>query len=498
MQKLLNYIMAIVETIVSTGRADHFIIAICNLIKRLTIDSLHIIGDIFDRGPGAHIIMDRLCEYHNFDIQWGNHDLVWMGAAAGSPACVANVLRMCFRYANLVTLEEGYGINLIPLATFVMDVYKDDPCTIFMPKNSDEGLVDPKQLNLCAKMHKAITVMQFKLEHQIISRRKEFGMEDRDLLHKIDFEKGTVRIGDKEYELRDKLYPTIDPADPYKLTKEESEIIEQLTKSFTASARLAKHMDCIYTHGALYLVRNNNLLYHGSVPLNEDGTFKPLIINGKSYAGKELFDRVDQLVRNAYYSEQNSASKLYGQDFIWYLWCGPVSPPFDKNRMATFERYLLTDKEVQKEEKGFYYVLKNRKDICDMILREFGIEDTEHAHIINGHIPVKTTKGENPIKAEGKLLVIDGGYSKAYQKETGIGGYTLVYNSYGLKLVQHEPFESKQKAIEQGIDIISETKVVEHLNKRILVRDTDNGKNLQEQIEDLKELLVAYRKGVIR
>lgn len=493
-----NYIMAIVETIVSTGRADHFIIAICNLIKRLTIDSLHIIGDIFDRGPGAHIIMDRLCEYHNFDIQWGNHDLVWMGAAAGSPACVANVLRMCFRYANLVTLEEGYGINLIPLATFVMDVYKDDPCTIFMPKNSDEGLVDPKQLNLCAKMHKAITVMQFKLEHQIISRRKEFGMEDRDLLHKIDFEKGTVRIGDKDYELRDKLYPTIDPADPYKLTKEESEIIEQLTKSFTASARLAKHMDCIYTHGALYLVRNNNLLYHGSVPLNEDGTFKPLIINGKSYAGKELFDRVDQLVRNAYYSEQNSASKLYGQDFIWYLWCGPVSPPFDKNRMATFERYLLTDKEVQNEEKGFYYVLKNRKDICDMILREFGIEDTEHAHIINGHIPVKTIKGENPIKAEGKLLVIDGGYSKAYQKETGIGGYTLVYNSYGLKLVQHEPFESKQKAIEQGIDIISETKVVEHLNKRILVRDTDNGKNLQEQIEDLKELLVAYRKGVIR
>ena len=493
-----HYIMAIVETIVSTGRADHFIIAMCDLIQRLTIDSLHIIGDIYDRGPGAHIIMDRLCEYHNFDIQWGNHDLVWMGAAAGSPACVANVLRMCFRYANLVTLEEGYGINLIPLATFVMDVYGDDPCTIFRPKNSDEGLVDPKQLNLCAKMHKAITVMQFKLEHQIIERRKEFGMADRDLLHKIDFEKGTVRIGDKDYELRDKLYPTIDPSDPYRLTKEEAEIIEQLTRSFTSSARLARHMDCMYTHGALYLVRNNNLLYHGSVPLNPDGTFKALTINGKSYAGKELFDRVDQLVRNAYYNEQNSASKLYGQDFIWYLWCGPVSPPFDKNRMATFERYLLTDKEVQDEVKGSYFILKNKKEICDMILREFGIEDTEHAHIINGHIPVKTIKGENPIKAEGKLLVIDGGYSKAYQKETGIGGYTLVYNSYGLKLVQHEPFESKQKAIEQGLDIISETKVVEHLTKRILVRDTDNGKKLQEQIEDLKQLLVAYRKGVIR
>ena len=340
--------------------------------------------------------------------------------------------------------------------------------------------------------------MQFKLEHQIIERRKEFGMADRDLLHKIDFEKGTVRIGDKDYELRDKLYPTIDPSDPYRLTKEEAEIIEQLTRSFTSSARLARHMDCMYTHGALYLVRNNNLLYHGSVPLNPDGTFKALTINGKSYAGKELFDRVDQLVRNAYYNEQNSASKLYGQDFIWYLWCGPVSPPFDKNRMATFERYLLTDKEVQDEVKGSYFTLKNKKEICDMILREFGIEDTEHAHIINGHIPVKTIKGENPIKAEGKLLVIDGGYSKAYQKETGIGGYTLVYNSYGLKLVQHEPFESKQKAIEQGLDIISETKVVEHLTKRILVRDTDNGKKLQEQIEDLKQLLVAYRKGVIR
>ena len=493
-----HYIMAIVETIVSTGRADHFITAMCKLIQRLTIDCLHIIGDIYDRGPGAHIIMDTLCEYHNFDIQWGNHDLVWMGAAAGSPSCVANVLRMCFRYANLAILEEGYGINLLPLATFAMEAYADDPCTIFRPKNSDDGLVDPKQLNLIAKMHKAITVMQFKLEYQIIQRRKEFGMEARNLLHMIDYEKGTVTINGKEYELRDKIFPTIDPQDPYRLTLEEQEIIDQLTRSFTSSANLARHMDCIYTHGALYLVRNNNLLYHGSVPLNEDGTFKPMVINGKSYAGKELFDRVDQLVRNAYYSEPGTASKLYGQDFIWYLWCGPVSPPFDKNRMATFERNLLSDKEAQREDKGSYYVLKNRKDICEMILREFGIHDTEHAHIINGHIPVKTIKGESPIKAEGKLLVIDGGYSKAYQAETGIGGYTLVYNSYGLKLVQHEPFESKQKAIEQGIDIISETKVVEFLDKRILVRDTDNGKKLQEQISDLKQLLEAYRKGAIR
>ncbi len=493
-----NYIMAIVETIVSTGRADHFITAICKLIQRLVIDCLHIIGDIYDRGPGAHIILDRLCGYHNFDIQWGNHDLVWMGAAAGSQACVANVLRMCFRYANLVTLEEGYGINLLPLATFAMDVYGDDPCTIFRPKNSDEGLVDPKQLKLIAKMHKAITIMQFKLEYQIISRRKEFGMDDRNLLHKINFEKGTVEINGNEYPLRDRDFETVNPQDPYALTPEESDIIEKLTHSFTSSARLAKHMDCLYKHGALYLVHNSNLLYHGSVPLNEDGSFKSLSIHGKEYAGKALFDKVDQLVRNAYYEEPNTASKLYGQDFIWYLWCGPVSPPFDKNRMATFERYLLTDKEVQKENKGNYYVLKNNKDICEKILREFGIEDTEHAHIINGHIPVKTIKGETPIKAGGKLLVIDGGYSKAYQAETGIAGYTLVYNSFGLKLVQHEPFESKQKAIELGMDIISETKVVEFLDKRILVRDTDNGKKLQDQIEDLKQLLAAFRKGAIR
>ncbi len=493
-----NYIMAIVETIVETGRADHFIIAICNLIQRLTIDCLHIIGDIYDRGPGAHIILDTLCNYHNFDIQWGNHDLVWMGAAAGSQACIANVLRMCFRYANLATLEEGYGINLLPLATFAMDVYGNDPCTIFRPKNTDEEPVDPKQLKLIAKMHKAITIIQFKLEHEIISRRPEFGMDDRNLLHKINFDKGVVEIGGKEYPLKDKDFETVNPASPYELTPEERDIMDKITHSFVTSANLARHMDCLYSHGGLYLAMNSILMYHGSVPLNPDGSFKSLTIHGKEYAGKALFDKIDKVVRDAYYEEAHTAGKLYGQDFVWYLWCGPVSPPFDKNRMATFERYLLSDKEVQKEKKGDYYVLKNNKDICEKILKEFGIEDTEHAHIINGHIPVKTIKGETPIKAGGKLLVIDGGYSKAYQQETGIGGYTLVYNSYGLKLVQHEPFESKQKAIEQGIDIISEAKVVEYVDKRILVRDTDNGKKLQEQIDDLHQLLAAYRKGEIR
>ena len=492
-----DYIAAIVKTIITTGRADHFIIAICNLIQRLTIDSLHIIGDIYDRGPGAHIIMDTLSTYHNWDIQWGNHDLVWMGAAAGSQACVANVLRMCFRYANFKILEEGYGINLMPLVTFAMDVYGDDPCTIFRPKGVDAETLNPKQSRLVAQMHKAITMIQFKLEHQIIKRRKEFGMEDRDLLHLIDKSRGVITINGKDYPLRDRDLQTLDPANPYELTPEEKVVIEKLTHNFEASASLAKHMQLLYSHGALYLVRNSNLLYHGSVPLNEDGSFKSLEVQGKEYAGKALFDKIDQVVRQAYFDTEHSASKQYGQDFIWYLWCGPVSPPFDKNRMATFERYFLSDKEIQKEHKGWYNVLKNNKEICEKILKEFGVEG-EPSHIINGHIPVKTSKGESPIKAGGKLLMIDGGYSKAYQQETGIAGYTLIYNSYGLRLVQHESFESTQKAIEEGKDIISETKVVEFLDKRKLVRDTDMGKQLKVQIDDLKQLLVAFRKGLIR
>lgn len=492
-----DYITAIVETIISTGRADHFIIAICNLIQRLTVDSLHIVGDIYDRGPGAHIILDTLSTYHNYDIQWGNHDLVWMGAAAGSQACVANVLRMCFRYANLKTLEEGYGINLLPLVTFAMDVYGEDPCTIFRPKHNEYEPISPKQIKLIAQMHKAITIIQFKLEAEIIARRKEFGMEDRNMLHRINQEKGTITIEGKEYPLKDSDLQTINPNKPYELTPDEKDVIEKLTHSFQSSSRLSKHMQCLYTHGALYLVRNSNLLYHGSVPLNEDGTFKTHKIQGKEFYGKALFDKIDQLVRTAYFEDEKTAAKLYGQDFVWYLWCGPVSPPFDKDKMATFERYFIADKDVQKERKGHYYHLKESREICEMILKEFGAEG-EPSHIINGHIPVKTTKGETPIKAGGKLLVIDGGFSKAYQSETGIAGYTLIYNSFGLKLVQHEPFESKQKAIEQGIDIISETKVLEFVEKRKLVRDTDIGKELQGQIEDLKQLLAAFRSGIVR
>lgn len=493
-----EYKDAIIATIVSTGRADHFIIEISKLIQRLTIDSLHIVGDIYDRGLGAHIIMDTLCEYHNADIQWGNHDLAWMGAACGNAACMANVLRMSLRYANLVTLEDGYGINLLPLATFAMQVYGNDPCTIFHPKVVEDPNITQNQIGLISQMHKAISIIQFKLEGEIISRRPDFEMDDRRLLHRINYEKGTIVIDGVEYELKDKLFPTIDPNDPYKLTEEENSVVEKLMHSFASSTKLKKHMRCMYSKGALYLVRNNNLLYHGSVPLNENGTFKAVRVQGREYAGKALFDKIDRIVRLAYFGDEGTPLKKYAEDFVWYLWCGPYSPPFDKKKMATFERYYLNEKEPQKEEKGYYYTLKGKKEICEMILKEFGVEDMENAHIINGHIPVKTTKGESPIKADGKLLVIDGGFSKAYQKETGIAGYTLIYNSYGLLLVQHEPFESVQKAIEEGKDIVSATKVVEHVSQRKLVRDTDIGKELVQQIADLKELLKAYRDGVIR
>lgn len=492
-----EYVFSILDTIISTGCAEHFIIAISNVIKRLTIDSLHVIGDIYDRGPGAHLIMDTLCKYHNCDIQWGNHDLIWMGAASGNAACMANVLRVNLRYANLETLEDGYGINLLPLATFAMDVYGDDNCTQFRPKvDSDEPFTE-RQKRLIAQMHKAIAIIQFKLEGELIDRRKEFGMKERNLLDKIDFEKGTVKVGGEEYPLRDTDFQTVDPKHPYRLTEEESDLVTKLLNNFTNNGKLRKHIRCLYSKGTLYLVRNSNLLYHGSMPLNEDGTFKKLTILGKEYSGKALFDKIDQMVRLAYFEEKDMELKKYAQDFVWYLWCGPCTPPFDKDKMATFERYFIADKTTHKETSGFYSTLKEKKEICEMILKEFNVEG-EHTHIINGHIPVKTKKGEKPIKAEGKLLVIDGGYSKAYQGETGIAGYTLIYNSHGMKIVQHQPFESAEKAITEGVDIISSTSVVEFVSNRMLVRNTDNGKLLRQQIEDLKDLLSAYRCGLVR
>ena len=497
-QNKRRYMMSIVDTIIATGRADHFIATICNVIHRLVIDSLHIIGDIYDRGPGAHLIMETLCNYHNYDIQWGNHDIVWMGAAAGSRACVANVLRLCFRYANLSTLEDGYGINLLPLTTFAMETYADDPCTLFRPKKNEYEQLPESQLALIAKLHKAIAVIQFKQEKLVIDRNPEFGMDDRNVLHLIDFKKGTIRLGGKDYPLRDTNFPTIDPDDPYKLTPAEQEILEGVTRSFETSEKLRRHIACFLNHGSLYLVRNSNLLFHGSVPMNPDGSFREMMIQGKPYAGKKLFDKIDQMVRNAYYTREETPRRQAGQDFIWYLWCGPVAPTFDKDRMATFERYFVADKEPQKETNGAYKELKNRADICEKILREFGVTDMRHAHIINGHIPVKTIKGESPIRADGKLLMIDGGYSKAYQPETGIAGYTLIYNSPSLKLVQHAPFSTREMAVKYGLDILSETKVLEFEESRRYVRDTDQGAELKEQIDDLYQLLDAYRNGSIR
>ncbi|MEG2513747.1 MAG: fructose-1,6-bisphosphatase [Bacteroidaceae bacterium] len=492
------YINVIISTIITTKRSDDFIIAMCNLIQRLTIDSLHIVGDIYDRGPGAHIIMDTLCNYHNFDIQWGNHDILWMGAAAGNDCCIANVIRMSMRYGNLATLEDGYGINLLPLATLAMDIYADDPCTMFAPKmNFIDGTYNEKTLRLITQMHKVITIIQFKLEANIIDRRPEFEMNDRKLLEKIDFERGVFIYEGKEYELKDKSFPTVDPKNPYRLTDEEKELVHKIHHSFVNSEKLKKHMRCLFTHGGMYLVCNSNLLFHASVPLNEDGTMKRVKIGKKEYWGKKLLDKIDQLIRTAYFDEEGTEEKRFAMDYIWYLWCGKDAPPFDKDKMATFERYFIEEKELRKETKGFYYTLRNEEGICDMLMDEFGVTG-KHKHIINGHVPVKILKGENPIKANGKLLVIDGGFSKAYQPETGIAGYTLVYHSHGMQLVQHDPFTSTQKAIEEGLDIKSTTFVIEFNSQRMMVKDTDKGKKLITQIQDLKKLLVAYRNGFIK
>lgn len=491
-----DYFNGILNTIISTGRAKDFITAICNVIQRLTIDTLHIVGDIYDRGPGAHIIMDTLCNYHSYDIQWGNHDILWMGAAAGNTSCICNVVRICTRYANLETLEDGYGINMLPLARFAMDVYGDDPCNAFNPRVNDNYYKE-KDLKLMSQMQKAISIIQFKLEGEIVKRHPEFKMDDRNLLDKINFEKGTVIVDGKEYKLNDTNFPTIDPKNPYKLTDEEAYLINRLKSSFLNSEKLEKHIRCLYAKGSLYLISNNNLLYHASIPIEDNGDFRKVRVDNKDYKGKDYLDEVDRLAREAYFTEKNTPEKLYALDYMWYLWCGPDSPLFGKSKMATFERYFITEKEPQKEIKCPYFIHRDNEIVCNKILEEFGL-CPEKSHIINGHVPVKTIKGETPIKANGKLLVIDGGFSKAYQPETGIAGYTLIYNSYGLQLIQHEPFESTHTAIAEGKDIISTTFVLEYTAKRMKVRDTDIGKDLIKQIHYLQKLLTAYKKGIIK
>ena len=488
-----SYYNEIISTIIRIGRAEDFIVAISELIQRLVVDHLHIVGDIYDRGPGPHIIMDKLMTYHSLDIQWGNHDVLWMGAAAGQRGCITNAIRICARYGNLDILEEGYGINLLPLATFALKVYKDDPCTCFKLKVPDRPDSEEMQMNL--RIHKAISILQFKVEGQIISRQKSFHLEDRALLDKIDYEKGTIVLGGKEYQLLDTNFPTVDPKDPYALTEEEEEIMERLEKAFINCEKLQRHMRFLLAKGGLYKVYNDNLLYHGCVPLDEDGSLKETEVYGKKYRGKALYDMLDAYVRKGFFA-LDKKEREDGKDIMWYIWLHPDSPLFGKNKMATFERYFIAEKESHIEKKNPYYSYIENEKVIDNIMKEFGL-DPSYGHIVNGHVPVKRKDGENPIKCGGKVMVIDGGFSKAYQKETGIAGYTLIFNSYGLLLVAHEPFESTEAAIEKENDIHSELTVVQRVHDRILVGDTDNGRELKEQIRDLEQLLSAYRNGEI-
>ena len=488
------YVAVIVDTIITTGRADDFIVAISNVIQRLAIDQLHILGDIYDRGPGAHIIMDTLRQYHSWDIQWGNHDILWMGAAVGNDACICNVLRLSLRYANLATLEDGYGINLVPLATFALDTYGDDPCEDFIPKElKAQNRMDEKTLQLTAKMHKAISIIQFKEEARIFHRRPEWQMEDRCLLESVDLESQTCTINGVKYQLKDCNFPT----GLVELTPEEDDLMKKLHHSFRVSEKLRKHIRTILSHGCMYNICNQNLLFHASVPLNADGTLKEVEILGKRYAGRQLMEYVGQLIRAAFQSDTPRELKDYAKDYFLYLWCGKDSPLFDKSKMATFERYFLTDRETFHEEKGYYFQLRNSAEVCDRILDAFGVKG-ETRHIINGHVPVHAGSGENPIKANGRMMVIDGGFSEAYHTETGIAGYTLIYHSRGFQLVQHEPFTSTQDAILRGTDIKSTTQIVEMSTHRMLVADTDKGEELRAQISDLKDLLYAYRHGIIK
>ena len=492
------YVSAIIDTIVTTGCAEDFIIAICNVIQRLAIDRLHILGDIYDRGPGAHIIMDTLADYHNWDIQWGNHDILWMGACAGNDACICNVIRLSLRYANMTTLEEGYGINLIPLATFALDTYGDDPCTEFIPRtNGSDEVMDDKTLLLTARMHKAISVIQFKIEAQLIEQHPEWDMADRLVLNFIDYERGVYCVDGKEYPMSSNLFPTINPKHPNQLTEGERILIKKIHRSFRVSEKLRKHIQLILRHGCMFAIVNHNLLFHASIPLNEDGTLKEVeLFNGQRYKGKELMHSIGMIVRTAFQGDQKTQERQQAIDYFLYLWCGKDSPLFDKSKMATFERYFIKDKETHQEEKGYYFKLRDNEDVCDLILDAFEVKEPNR-HIINGHVPVHVKTGENPIKANGKLMVIDGGFSMPYHKETGIAGYTLVYHSRGFQLVQHEPFTSARDAVLRGTDIKSTTQIVEMSSHRMLVGDSDLGEEIGAQIADLQKLLYAYRHGII-
>ncbi len=490
-----TYYNAIIEAIIETGCSDHLLIVISYLIHSLTIDTLHIVGDIFDRGPGASKILDVLATVRDYDIQWGNHDIEWMGAMAGNLALLATVLRVSIRYANIETLEEGYGINLLPLANFAMETYGDDPCTIWQTKDFENNPRLTRSAQLMAKMHKAISIIQFKLEGQTVLRHPEWHMDHRALLDKIDFNANTITLDDITYPLLDTNLPTIDPKNPYALNQYEQDLMNQLWRSFRKSEKMQRHLRMLYEHGSLYLVRNGFLLYHAAIPMNQDGTFTETDVCGQRVRGKALMERTDSIIRQAYYAE--GKEKEDALDYMLYLWEGEFSPLYNKDKMTTFERYFLSKCEAWDEHKGAYFSLADNEQVCKNILKEFGLNPAT-GRIVNGHVPVRTIKGETPMRANGKRFVIDGGFSKPYQEKTGIAGYTLIYNSHGIQLVEHESFESREQAILSGSDIHSRTLLQDFSDHRIRIKDTDKGKELLEQITSLEQLLNSYRNGLIR
>lgn len=487
-----------ISAIIELGQADAFIVEIAHLIQNLAIGRLHIIGDIFDRGPRADIILDRLINYHSVDIQWGNHDVQWMGAAAGSLACIANVIAISTKYCNFDCLEDGYGINLRPLTVFALETYADDPCTCFIPRNPNDVKISKHDEAFWAKLHKAIAIICFKLEGQIIKKHPEFRMENHLMLDKISYTDGTVTIDGKTYKMRDTNFPTINPENPYELTTEEEELMKSLHSSFRHSEKLQKHIRFIYSKGSMYLVCNNNLLYHGCIPMTKDGDFAEYEINGLKVKGRNLLDRSEQMARIGYFGQNGTPEKAYGQDFLWYLWCGVGSPVYGKNKMTSFERYFIEDEETWTEIKDPYYSQLSDRNICEKILTEFGVNPDEFSHIINGHVPVKIKKGESPVKAGGKLLVIDGGLSKAYQGKTGIAGYTLLFNSHGLLLSSHDAFVSVKDAVTKDHDMYSSLDIVDMAPSRLLVENTDMGKKIQKKINDLRALVDAFRRGEVK
>ena len=487
------YYAAIVDAVIRTDRGGALVEALCLLIQRLAIERLHIVGDIYDRGPYPHIIMDALMEHHSLDIQWGNHDILWMGAALGQRGCIAHVVRNCARYGNLSILEDAYGINVLPLASFALEAYKDDPCVAFGLKGNPD--LPPQELEMNVKIQKAMAIIQFKVEAQLIDENPGFGLEGRKLLDKIDYERGTVMLDGIEYELTDTVFPTVDPADPYRLTPEEEDVMQRLEQAFTGCEKLQRHMRFFLDAGSLYKICNGNLLFHACVPLNADGSLMETEVFGETYKGRALYDVMERYVRAAF-DDANPELAKRGRDLLWYMWLGEGSPLFAKSKMATFELYLIAEKEARKEVKNSFYSYLDDERVMGGIFEDFGM-DPETSRIVCGHVPVKVKDGEDPVKCGGRVLTIDGGFSKAYQPTTGIAGYTLISNSYGFVLAAHEPLESMRAAVVNELDIHSSRKVVELVDKRTLVADTDNGSVLKQQIADLEELLEAYRCGIL-